>query len=125
MPRPSCCHSRASVKWVHDVRSRGAAMAMEEIQDFDWYRETGKICYNDTIAGTHWCGNEEECYGKGMVLPLVNESTWDWRVRAFLYGFGLLYRWIITQPISNSGMPSSKALNHLPDLPKNEFVCVL
>ena len=57
-----------------------------------WYREGVEICYKNETAGTGWCGPQEQCYDSGMVLPLVNESTWDWRLRAVLYLIGLLYR---------------------------------
>ena len=54
-----------------------------------WFREPGHICYQNETA--KFCGVEEDCY-IGMALPFINESTWDWRVRAVLYLVGLLYR---------------------------------
>ena len=60
---------------------------------FEWFRQPGQICYKNGSTGGVFCGEQEECFDSGMVLPLVNESTWDWRVRAALYGFALVYRW--------------------------------
>ena len=60
---------------------------------FEWFRKPGQICYRNGSTGGVFCGEQEECFDSGMVLPFVNESTWDWRVRAALYGFALVYRW--------------------------------
>ena len=60
---------------------------------FEWFRQPGQICYKNGSTGGVFCGEQEECFDSGMVLPFVNESTWDWRVRAALYGFALVYRW--------------------------------
>ena len=57
-----------------------------------WYRQGVEICYKNDTANVSWCGPQEPCYDSGMMLPLVNESTWDWRLRAVLYLIGLLYR---------------------------------
>ena len=60
-----------------------------------WYREPGQICFrNETGKDPLFCGQEEDCY-IGMALPFINESTWDWRVRAVLYLVGLLYRSVL------------------------------
>jgi hypothetical protein len=67
-------------------------MVEEEVVLFDWFREEGKICYKNETTDTVFCGQQEPCYDRGMVLPLFNESTWDWKVRAALYLIGLLYR---------------------------------
>ena len=61
---------------------------------FEWFRRPGQICYKNGSTKSVFCGEQEECFDVGMVLPFVNESTWDWRVRAALYGFALLYRWL-------------------------------
>ena len=58
----------------------------EEDLNFEWFRRPGQICYRNETTGFEFCGREETCFDKGMVLPFVNESTWDWRVRAALYG---------------------------------------
>ena len=66
-----------------------------------WFREPGQgdlpgqICFrNETGGDPLFCGQEEDCY-IGMALPFINESTWDWRVRAVLYLVGLLYRSVL------------------------------
>ena len=67
-------------------------MADDDDLAFEWFRKPGHICYKNGSTKDVFCGKEEECFNVGMVLPFVNESTWDWRVRAALYGFALLYR---------------------------------
>ena len=62
---------------------------------FEWFRRPGQICYKNGSTKSVFCGEQEECFDVGMVLPFVNESTWDWRVRAALYGFALLYRCLL------------------------------
>jgi len=66
-----------------------------------WHRETGTICYTNNTLDETWCGNQEQCYDAGMVLPFVNESTWDWRLRAILYLLGLLYSFLGISIISD------------------------
>jgi len=61
---------------------------------FEWFRRPGQICYKNGSTKSVFCGEEEACFQSGMVLPFVNESTWDWRVRAALYGFALLYSFL-------------------------------
>ena len=73
-----------------------------------WHRETGTICYTNNTLDETWCGNQEQCYDAGMVLPFVNESTWDWRLRAILYLLGLLYRWVWLKYCFQSCLPSPK-----------------
>jgi len=63
-----------------------------------WFREPGHICYQNET--TKFCGVEEDCY-IGMALPFINESTWDWRVRAVLYLVGLLYSFLGISIISD------------------------
>ena len=71
-----------------------------------WFREAGQICYrNETGSPPIFCWQEEDCY-IGMALPFINESTWDWRVRAVLYLVGLLYRSVTMKVLT----PSDKAI---------------
>jgi len=66
-----------------------------------WFRELGQICYrNETGGDPIFCGQQEDCY-IGMALPFINESTWDWRVRAVLYLVGLLYSFLGISIISD------------------------
>merc|ERR1712130_718182 len=66
-----------------------------------WYREPGQICFrNETGKDPLFCGQEEDCY-IGMALPFINESTWDWRLRAVLYLVGLLYSFLGISIISD------------------------
>ena len=69
--------------------SRTHHKMVEAETSLGWFREPGHICYQNET--TKFCGVEEDCY-IGMALPFINESTWDWRVRAVLYLVGLLYR---------------------------------
>jgi len=73
----------------------------EEDLNFEWFRRPGQICYRNETTGFEFCGREETCFDKGMVLPFVNESTWDWRVRAALYGFALVYSFLGISIISD------------------------
>ena len=67
-------------------------MGTEEEGFHQWFRQEGEICFrNETGGAPLFCGQEEDCY-IGMALPFINESTWDWRLRAVLYLVGLLYR---------------------------------
>ena len=65
-----------------------------------------QICFrNESGKDPVFCGQEEDCY-IGMALPFINESTWDWRVRAVLYLVGLLYRSVTMKVLT----PSDKAI---------------
>ena len=75
--------------WVGDSLS----LKMGDEAFHEWFRKDGEICYrNETGQDPIFCGQQEDCF-IGMALPFINESTWDWRVRAVLYLVGLLYRW--------------------------------
>jgi len=67
----------------------------------EWFRKDGEICYrNETGQDPIFCGQQEDCF-IGMALPFINESTWDWRVRAVLYLVGLLYSFLGISIISD------------------------
>jgi len=68
---------------------------------FEWFRRPGQICYKNGSTKSVFCGEQEACFNSGMVLPFVNESTWDWRVRAALYLFALLYSFLGIQIVSD------------------------
>jgi len=73
----------------------------EEATFHQWFREPGQICFrNESGKDPVFCGQEEDCY-IGMALPFINESTWDWRVRAVLYLVGLLYSFLGISIISD------------------------
>merc|ERR1711988_1972685 len=67
--------------------SRTHHKMVEAETSLGWFREPGHICYQNET--TKFCGVEEDCY-IGMALPFINESTWDWRVRAVLYLVGTI-----------------------------------
>ena len=56
-----------------------------------WFENGSSVCFVRPETGS-WCGEKDECHGKGMVLPLFLEVTWPWQLRAVLYLVGLLYR---------------------------------
>jgi len=67
----------------------------------EWFRKDGEICYrNESGQDPIFCGQQEDCF-IGMALPFINESTWDWRVRAVLYLVGLLYSFLGISIISD------------------------
>merc|ERR1711936_402292 len=78
--------------------SRTHHKMVEAETSLGWFREPGHICYQNET--TKFCGVEEDCY-IGMALPFINESTWDWRVRAVLYLVGLLYSFLGISIISD------------------------
>merc|ERR1712038_2078557 len=78
--------------------SRTHHKMVEAETSLGWFREPGHICYQNETA--KFCGVEEDCY-IGMALPFINESTWDWRVRAVLYLVGLLYSFLGISIISD------------------------
>lgn len=62
-------------------------------ESFRWFENATNVCYENLADGTKsFCGEKDECHGKGMVLPLFLEVTWPWQLRAVLYLVGLLYR---------------------------------
>ena len=81
-------------------------MGTEEEGFHQWFRQEGEICFrNETGGAPLFCGQEEDCY-IGMALPFINESTWDWRLRAVLYLVGLLYRSV--QRLECADMPMTR-----------------
>ena len=56
-----------------------------------WFENGSSVCFVRPETDP-WCGEKDECHGKGMVLPLFLEVTWPWQLRAVLYLVGLLYR---------------------------------
>merc|ERR1712110_304860 len=79
----------------------GLGLKMGDEAFHEWFRKDGEICYrNESGQDPIFCGQQEDCF-IGMALPFINESTWDWRVRAVLYLVGLLYSFLGISIISD------------------------
>merc|ERR1712110_95516 len=79
----------------------GLGLKMGDEAFHEWFRKDGEICYrNETGQDPIFCGQQEDCF-IGMALPFINESTWDWRLRAVLYLVGLLYNFLGISIISD------------------------
>ena len=59
-----------------------------------------------------YIGQEEPCSDLGLFLPVLNESTWDWRVRAVLYLTGMFYSFLGVSIVSDLFMSAIKKINN-------------
>ena len=68
-------------------------------KNYSWVATGSSLCYKSD-NGSQFCGRKGDC--TGLVLPLVFEEAWSTELRAFLYLFGLLYRYYLCVCITES-----------------------
>ena len=85
-------------------------VSKEAVSQFQWYREQSQICFRNETE--QFCGQEEPCSELGLILPILNESTWDWRVRAVLYLIGMFYSFLGVSIVSDLFMSAIEKITH-------------